>query len=668
MLNPIEILSTHTFGNPDYGRSDIWHFNLPLKFFFSQALKDGYFPFWAKDVGTGFPLLAEGQVGMFSIYNLIAFKFLDPILAFNLGFLVTILTAASGMYLFGKLIKLSKLTSLFAATIFSLSGIFFTHIVHYNLIQAISFLPWEFFLIEKFLQSNKKGWLWVYSICLGLQLFAGFPQVFLISMIGIAIYFVCRLVSQNNQQGFLKSTITVLAFSILGVVIASPQLLPTWELVKVSGKSDGLVVSILAQFPFHPKNLLNFINPYIFGDPRTGSYPPFSSNWGVFWETTGYFGLVPFLLSFLSLFYLKKSLLKKTFLLMAFISLVLLLGKYTPFFFLFQLPPLSFFRLPARFIILFVFALTVLSALVLEKVAKRSQLLALIITLVSIIDIGFFAVTYNPIINAKNLLQEPESVKVLRVDKSWFRIYSVIPGEEWNKIYLSYGWKNMDKYINFRNALDPNQNMYWNVPSVTSYNAIKTRRQEIYEGLIAGEFVKKDGQIKFSSTSARLLSLAGVKYIISPKKIETERLNEIFSTSGEPKFYIYQNPTAMPHAYLTTDYEIASSLTDLVQKTITTTGDIAVIEKEINLQSKGKVTGLVNVITDDNRQVVIQTTNNETDSLLILSDSYYPAWKAYIDGKETEILATNINQRSVILPKGNHTTVFKYFPWSFKIF
>ena len=52
---------------------------------------------------------------------------------------------------------------------------------------------------------------------------------------------------------------------------------------------------------------------------------------------------------------------------------------------------------------------------------------------------------------------------------------------------------------------------------------------------------------------------------------------------------------------------------------------------------------------------------------LVLSDTYHPDWKAYVDGKKEEIFITDHLIRSVFLKKGVHTVKFKFQPVSFYI-
>ncbi len=59
--------------------------------------------------------------------------------------------------------------------------------------------------------------------------------------------------------------------------------------------------------------------------------------------------------------------------------------------------------------------------------------------------------------------------------------------------------------------------------------------------------------------------------------------------------------------------------------------------------------------------------NSLKDAVLFLSDTYYPGWNAYVDGKRTKIYTADYAFRAVYFPKGEHTVEFKYEPISFKI-
>ena len=55
------------------------------------------------------------------------------------------------------------------------------------------------------------------------------------------------------------------------------------------------------------------------------------------------------------------------------------------------------------------------------------------------------------------------------------------------------------------------------------------------------------------------------------------------------------------------------------------------------------------------------------DGYVVLSDTFYPGWSAFVDGKPTAILRANLLFRAVAVGKGDHIVEFKYQPRSFYI-
>jgi uncharacterized membrane protein YfhO len=53
--------------------------------------------------------------------------------------------------------------------------------------------------------------------------------------------------------------------------------------------------------------------------------------------------------------------------------------------------------------------------------------------------------------------------------------------------------------------------------------------------------------------------------------------------------------------------------------------------------------------------------------VLCLSEIWYPAWKAAVDGVETEVLRSNYSLRAVAVPAGTHTVALHYDSNTFSV-
>ena len=78
--------------------------------------------------------------------------------------------------------------------------------------------------------------------------------------------------------------------------------------------------------------------------------------------------------------------------------------------------------------------------------------------------------------------------------------------------------------------------------------------------------------------------------------------------------------------------------------------------------SKDRVTYL----RESNNSIALSTYSEEP-SLLVITETFYPGWKATIDGKNAPILHGNYLFKSLILEAGHHEIRISYFPDSFKI-
>jgi len=668
------------FVTPDFGKSDILNYEYPTKFFLAEALKHGTLPLWNPYISTGYPQMAT-ITGSFNPINLILFYFLPLPQAFNIGFAIVFLTAGIFTFLFCRVLGLSRIAALFVAIVFSFSGVFITQITHFNLIQTLSFFPLEMYLIELYIQKKKSFLLPLLAFAVGFQILAGFYQVVLYSTIVIFLYILWRIFFLGEKTLVKWKLLVVLTLAILaGFAIAAIQLLPSWELTQISERRSGVGIEEIKRFPYPFQHLITFLWPYLLGDPRIGTYPRFSENWGIFWENTGYLGILPLVFSFLALLWgLKRNKPVQFFLILAIISLLLMLGKNSPTFFLFKFAPLSLFRVPARWIIFFTFSLAILAGFGFEifkrklenKIAfsKLQPLLYLLILIIAIVNLFLFSYNYHLRGEAKNWLQTPETAQFLANDKSFYRIASYGNENVWNEQFLQRGWQNAgDKYLALRKALDPNWNVVFNINHINSYSPVSFQRNLIINTILDQNINFTNNAFMVRRAGRNLLDLLNAKYLISPLAINGRDLEPVFKSQTQPQYVIYQNKSVLPRVFVAKNAQIASTVQEQ-QKVLSSANfdpkTTVILEKDLKKRSFESINSSATITKYENQNIEIKA-QMDGDGILVLADSFYPGWRAMVDGKEQEILPANINQRALILEKGEHLVKFSYQPQSFR--
>lgn len=75
----------------------------------------------------------------------------------------------------------------------------------------------------------------------------------------------------------------------------------------------------------------------------------------------------------------------------------------------------------------------------------------------------------------------------------------------------------------------------------------------------------------------------------------------------------------------------------------------------------------IRIIEERNNQVKLDVQTNLLESWLVITTSYYPGWKAYVNEQEVPVIRANYAFNAIPLPLGKSHVVFKYDPLSFKI-
>ena len=675
------------FINPDYGRSDLMHFNIPIRKAMSDSLKKFEIPFWEPQIGQGFPLIDEGQVGFFYLPNLIFFGLLPFWVAFNVGLLFTFCLAAFGTYLLARSFHLDRASSYLAAITYTFSPILILRLHHYNLLQSAAIFPLMLWSVNSFFNSKRIVHLGIFSLLLPQQIFAGVQQLTSYGLIGASLLFIYKTVIHFKKNSTKIKVLSIFfASMIFALLISSVQLNSTLTLINMSSRlQNQSPQKILSDFPYNPSNLLTIFNPFILGNVNNATYPRWNpSNWGLFWENNTYFGLTQLILIALltsNLLLKKNSKLKSKANLLFLYTLFLLgilisLGKFGPFHPIFSIPPISFFRVPSRFLIFTFLSAAIIAAYSLELIKDKlkshaGKFVISAIIILSIADIFRSWFNYPLLAKVDDLKEKPAFLKEI---KPGSRIATFGQTSAWNSIFFQEGWVNQtDRYLFFTNLMDQNLNVIYQIDNIFAYAAMEPRRAGYIEGLAKQSIIEKKESIEFSSLTQNLLDLSGTEYVISTKKLVSERW-ELKNTisNNQTEFYLYLNKFKMPRVFAVAQYEVGNSIdkiAELISSNEFNPRNKIVLEKEPGSQflKNNNLENKVEITSYSRNKITIAATLPQ-DSIVVISDSFYPGWKAKVDGSEQEILAANINSRALVIPAGKHTIEYSYTEPRFLLF
>jgi len=136
---------------------------------------------------------------------------------------------------------------------------------------------------------------------------------------------------------------------------------------------------------------------------------------------------------------------------------------------------------------------------------------------------------------------------------------------------------------------------------------------------------------------------------------------------------IFENRRVLPRAWLASNYEVLKE--DVILRVIKTgsfpNGNLweprrtALLEAQIEFNRDVLEDTSANVtVSEKGPNHVEVSTTSMSPAILVLSENFFPGWRAYIDGKPAEILRVNYNQRGLILGQGQHIVEFVYRPAS----
>ncbi len=218
-----------------------------------------------------------------------------------------------------------------------------------------------------------------------------------------------------------------------------------------------------------------------------------------------------------------------------------------------------------------------------------------------------------------------------------------------------------------RNALNADKSLYRVLPMGDLFNKnwfVEDRIQSCGGYHSAPLEVYNAMQSNGGLNDFRFIDLLNVKYFLSESAIEHPYLKLMY----DGKVKVYQNITAFPRAFLVPAVEtVPKAQTFLKLKEPSFDPRMKLILNEAMKETLEPATFLGNEVklwSFEENEIKMQS-ESKSNAMLFLSETYYPEWKAYVDGVETKIYLADGFFRAIYLPKGKHAVTFS---WSPKIF
>ena len=568
--------------------------------------------------------------------------------------------------------------------------------------------------------APKLLWLMLFSLCFGLQILAGFPQTVYICALFYGLL-VCWRMSwlawgRSFKEGARQASILAsgtLGAVVLGTLMGMIQLLPLWELGTLSDRAGGITFEAATALPYPWVCVLTFFCPYYFGDISTLNFAFLKT--AIFWEVYGYAGMFTLLLALLAMGLGLSRLVRLIaqikrasntretrtgpiifWIFVCLLSFFMVLGPLTPLYrWAFNvLPGFSSFRFPTRFLFVTVLAITLLGGLGLTwlqtafsrflppHAATRNQLfIGILLVGITMIDLVYHNQRQNPMVEASSWLASPETARVIQNHLDPGRVFSPDVIKQHQGVFArAKGWSgDLTPYYLHRNLLQPNSNLLHGIPSLNAYAGISPS----WVVDLIGDHNRYGLLFELRAQHAdqayyQWLQTLSVQWLLFPKPQDTPFLLDKGQTS--PVSYLYQLTNSLPRARFAQQVLCINTVAEIKKKSLEGTinprlttllhsdQDLKTVKETLlswaKTQHVSSMTNTSVTMTVDRATEVVIETHSRQGGLLVLADTYYPGWKATINGVKTPIMRVNLMHRGVLVPPGKQTITFRYQPWT----
>jgi hypothetical protein len=696
----------------DLNAADVLRQMYPWKEFAFNMIRQGQIPLWNPYNFSGYPLISNLQSSVFFPGNFV-FLFLSTLwawisLVIFLPLLFNIFT-----YLFLRSLKLSRFASIYGGIVMmNLSHI---SVWHEQLIitQTVLFIPLVLWLVNKFFETGKKIYFFLIPLFLGFCILGGHAQT-VIYLYTIALVFMVYRKFSWKQILF--------CFSI-AIGVAALQLIPTLEIYLLSAREGEATRKLFAPYVLPWKYLITIFVPDFFGNPATGNF------WGRNYSDFQIFsGVSATAFAFMAIYHEWKKTIVKVFFGLSVFGLLFAMWPFAYVFHYLNVPIIAT-GVPARIILIYQISVTFLAAigfnywlenygkLTLRKlipvylmgvifvfiwifvrmqngtnfdIAERNTLLPTLMCLKTIVILTFCC--FFPIKRLKYVLATVFILISSVVYSYFFNKNSPFAPAKFafpqHRVFTFLQEQaGVDRFYGFGTAyVDKNFATYFGVYAPEGYDSLYIKR---YGELLAST---KDGKLpkdvlrsdaEFGSEDNvyrnRLFDLLGIKYILD--KNDTPKSNWEPDNLSFPedkyklvwqsyKWKAYERKTVYPRAFVVSSYEVIKDKQKIISRfydPLFNPRQTVILEENPGLPaSSDSISSSDAKISSYSPNKVVVNVSSKNPGLLLLSDTYYPGWKAFINGGETKIFEADYSLRAVKIPGGKSTVSFVYDPLSFR--
>lgn len=200
----------------------------------------------------------------------------------------------------------------------------------------------------------------------------------------------------------------------------------------------------------------------------------------------------------------------------------------------------------------------------------------------------------------------------------------------------------------------------YDIPQVFGYHGNQLKRYDEFterryreKATTQKEFYNRYSQFLFGPKP----DLLNVKYLVSRSDFSHPKFQKVYQDGG---FFIFQNTQYLPRVRIVFEYEVIQDKEKILERLNAPEFDHMnkiILEKNPQLAlSPGDtigISGSAEIVEDKVNNITIRAKLSHP-GFLVLSENFYPAWKALMDGEEAEIYRANYTFRAILLEEGEH--------------